>query len=947
MAKAPQTNPNHHSNSKSQKCRCCPYGYHIDLDFVHFAEDVNKGFATKKTPTLPRKKYNFQNGNGNGHVNGNGDRTLTSPLDDILGDSLENILSDFDECLLSDRDQAALGANGRNNRGNMKQSSSFELRDNRMQNGYLSDYTGYRTNNGVKNFNSNLAYTALGRTISEIKAQTRNTDSPFPDRDCNSRQSNRGQIVIDPASRVGTPIDLGIPLTPANGSNGSTSYLHPNGHLSMPNTPIMSRLQRDSDRPNQLQLPPMPANGNGTSPSWRKTSGNGDSNNTEQFASLRRGREYALSDGEGMQHKVRYYSASPKMPRKLQPVAPLAESEFTYTQQDGHTKLSKSQGTSMSPREEPKKIDKVTRSIAVSTGPLPPAKPCTECPNLKKELEKLTIKNKPKVGEVGTITEPVVKVKSRTIGIETTKQTLTERGSDAWKSDIKHGVNPIPVEEKKSPEMVSQEVMTTKKYYRNIESQTDRESTPIPNFAPRRPIQVPLPKVTMCHSTQTDEPEFDKTQVFGKTAEKEKEEKAPEPCQECAKKKQVFTRHVGVGCCSIEDRICIGCDEHIDEVDENDAPGLGTEKPAKCEITRAAAVKKLLTSEQKQNFVRGNHISRSARFERRKDTDNLDYVEQQSKASSAPPTTPGESDALKSKVNLKKDPPMVVSQVPEPIPAKIPRPKIAKYVPPQNEDVETPDEAEEAADKLTPLRSEMRTMSSWPRGSPRVPYSSHHEESSSDSESDISEGSYETNEDANGNGDNGAGFEISTPLREALESLNSHLLQPGSVSAETADWALKYVQHEWLKTAARKSSLSDHVDIFVEQLKELGPAILKTVTNITDQNGNTALHYAVSHGNFAVVSSLLDSNECQLNLCNKAGYTAVMLAALCGLEDEVEKTVVQRLFSMGDVNARATQHGQTALMLSVSHGKRATTELLLECGADVNIQVQKLSMKIF
>lgn len=58
--------------------------------------------------------------------------------------------------------------------------------------------------------------------------------------------------------------------------------------------------------------------------------------------------------------------------------------------------------------------------------------------------------------------------------------------------------------------------------------------------------------------------------------------------------------------------------------------------------------------------------------------------------------------------------------------------------------------------------------------------------SSSDSESDISEGSYETNEDANGNGDNGAGFEISTPLREALESLNSHLLQPGSVSAETA-----------------------------------------------------------------------------------------------------------------------------------------------------------------
>ena len=41
---------------------------------------------------------------------------------------------------------------------------------------------------------------------------------------------------------------------------------------------------------------------------------------------------------------------------------------------------------------------------------------------------------------------------------------------------------------------------------------------------------------------------------------------------------------------------------------------------------------------------------------------------------------------------------------------------------------------------------------------------------------------------------------------------------------------------------------------------------------------------------------------------------------------------------MGDVNLKASQHGQTALMLAVSHGKEATSQLLLEAGAGRNIQ---------
>jgi hypothetical protein len=71
------------------------------------------------------------------------------------------------------------------------------------------------------------------------------------------------------------------------------------------------------------------------------------------------------------------------------------------------------------------------------------------------------------------------------------------------------------------------------------------------------------------------------------------------------------------------------------------------------------------------------------------------------------------------------------------------------------------------------------------------------------------------------------------------------------------------------------------------------------------------LHYAVSHGNIDVVSQLLDSKVCELNRPNKAGYTPVMLAALCPISNDIEAAVIQRVFEMGDVNMKAAQVGYT------------------------------------
>lgn len=67
------------------------------------------------------------------------------------------------------------------------------------------------------------------------------------------------------------------------------------------------------------------------------------------------------------------------------------------------------------------------------------------------------------------------------------------------------------------------------------------------------------------------------------------------------------------------------------------------------------------------------------------------------------------------------------------------------------------------------------------------------------------------------------------------------------------------------------------------------------------------MHYAVSHGNFDVVSILLDSRVCDPNKANKAGYTSVMLVALAKVVSDTHRHVVRRLFSMGDVNTKAAQ----------------------------------------
>lgn len=71
--------------------------------------------------------------------------------------------------------------------------------------------------------------------------------------------------------------------------------------------------------------------------------------------------------------------------------------------------------------------------------------------------------------------------------------------------------------------------------------------------------------------------------------------------------------------------------------------------------------------------------------------------------------------------------------------------------------------------------------------------------------------------------------------------------------------------------------------------------------------GNTVLHYAVSHCNFAIVHLLIDSGVADVNLQNKAGYTPIMLAALAEVQSPEDKKTIELLLSKGNVNLAASQ----------------------------------------
>lgn len=148
--------------------------------------------------------------------------------------------------------------------------------------------------------------------------------------------------------------------------------------------------------------------------------------------------------------------------------------------------------------------------------------------------------------------------------------------------------------------------------------------------------------------------------------------------------------------------------------------------------------------------------------------------------------------------------------------------------------------------------------------------------------------------------------EPSKEMQAAMKVLNDSLKKsPSRNISHQLKNATNIIQQEWFKISSTSSAIPLDVEDYLDCFEECSGTLLEYIVNMADTSGNTAMHYAVSHGNFDVVSILLDSKVCDINKANVAGYTAVMLAALAEVRNSTHASVANRLFQLADVNIRA------------------------------------------
>ncbi|XP_060564500.1 KN motif and ankyrin repeat domain-containing protein 1-like isoform X5 [Ruditapes philippinarum] len=187
-------------------------------------------------------------------------------------------------------------------------------------------------------------------------------------------------------------------------------------------------------------------------------------------------------------------------------------------------------------------------------------------------------------------------------------------------------------------------------------------------------------------------------------------------------------------------------------------------------------------------------------------------------------------------------------------------------------------------------------------------------------------------------------FELDPAMKEACQTLATYLEDSTLVQTKQLykqlkkNNSLEIIQKEWFKVSSSKLADAHQNEDYLSCFNEISKRLLEYIVNMQDSNGNTAIHYAVSNCNFDIVSLLLDTGVCDLNKMNKAGYTAVIMATLASVQTQRQEEVVQRLFSMGNVNQKASKDGQTALMFAVRQGRTEMVKMLLDTGADTNIQ---------
>ncbi|CCM01449.1 uncharacterized protein FIBRA_03501 [Fibroporia radiculosa] len=133
---------------------------------------------------------------------------------------------------------------------------------------------------------------------------------------------------------------------------------------------------------------------------------------------------------------------------------------------------------------------------------------------------------------------------------------------------------------------------------------------------------------------------------------------------------------------------------------------------------------------------------------------------------------------------------------------------------------------------------------------------------------------------------------------------------------------------ERLLAAAR----SDNEELVLEVFEQEGTFNI----NFQDGLGNTALHYAASHGSTGVLEYILSHEECDVDLTNRLeGATPLHLALRLG-DPEIRVLVVESLLDAGANTMIKNKHGQTALSLLGPNDTEIRT-LMRKAQAEANV----------